>query len=245
MQLPADITPLHIAIPIAAILLGVALTSAKRLFSGQARHKMSYTVKWGRERLTFPLPAQNAPLSTIRKQIADYTQLPPNSFKLVYAGAVMKDDNAPISSYGIKENSKIAVIGGGENSVPSAKAAPERRTEENTIKQIQSELDKVRTTLQPDVDQFLSELQPTATATAAPPTPARKLVGASGTPLLDPAQEHVRLGEMLLQSLLRLDAINAEGEWEQARKERKLAVKEVQGLLDRLDLGWRQRLKSS
>jgi hypothetical protein len=55
----------------------------------------------------------------------------------------------------------------------------------------------------------------------------------------------VRLGEMLLQSLLRLDAINAEGEWEQARLERKKAVKEVQGLLDRLDTGWRKRIKSS
>ena len=61
----------------------------------------------------------------------------------------------------------------------------------------------------------------------------------------DLAQEHVRLGEMLLQSLLRLDAINAEGEWEQARVERKKAVKEVQGLLDRLDSGWRKRVKSS
>lgn len=47
------------------------------------------------DRLTFPLPPANAPLSTIRKQIADYTQMPPNSFKLVHAGAVMKDDNAP------------------------------------------------------------------------------------------------------------------------------------------------------
>lgn len=50
---------------------------------------------------------------------------------------------------------------------------------------------------------------------------------------------------MLLQSLLRLDAINAEGEWEEARRERKLAVKEVQSLLDRLDGGWRRRVKSA
>lgn len=133
--------------------------------------------------------------------------------------------------------------------MPSAKAAPERRTEENTIKQIQSELDKVRATLQPDVDQFLSDLQGTPTATAEAPQPAGQLKAQSGTatPNKQPdlTLEHARLGEMLLQSLLRLDAINAEGEWEQARKERKLAVKEVQGLLDRLDSGWRQRLKSS
>lgn len=133
--------------------------------------------------------------------------------------------------------------------MPSAKGAPERRTEENIIKQIQSELDKVRKTLQPDVDQFLSNLQGTPVVTATAPQPALKATKKSGTATLskqpDLAQEHARLGELLLQSLLRLDAINAEGEWEQARKERKLAVKEVQGLLDRLDSGWRQRLKSS
>lgn len=46
-------------------------------------------------RLTFPLPPPDAKLAVIRKQIAEYTQMPPDSFKLVHAGAVMKDDNAP------------------------------------------------------------------------------------------------------------------------------------------------------
>ncbi|KIP01287.1 hypothetical protein PHLGIDRAFT_123483 [Phlebiopsis gigantea 11061_1 CR5-6] len=209
---------------------------------------MSYVAKWGRERLTFPLPPSNAQLSEIRKQIADYTQMPPSSFKLVHAGAVMKDDNAPISAYGINEKSKIAIVGGGDNSLPSKKSAPERRTEESTVKQIRSELDKVRQMLQPDVDTFLSTLQGTTTSSAPTPPADTPLVAngkASPAKEINLAQEHVRLGEMLLQSLLRLDAIIAEGEWEEARRERKSAVKEVQGLLDRLDGAWRQRLKSS
>ena len=61
---------------------------------------------------------------------------------------------------------------------------------------------------------------------------------------VDIEREHVRLGELLLQSLLRLDAITAEGEWETARRERKGAVKEVQALLDRLDGGWRARARN-
>ena len=59
----------------------------------------------------------------------------------------------------------------------------------------------------------------------------------------DVTLEHARLGELLLQSLLRLDAINAEGEWEDARKERKGAVREVQALLDKLDGAWKKRAK--
>lgn len=148
-----------------------------------------------------------------------------------------------VSAYGINEKSKIAIIGGGDNSVPSAKATPERRTQESTISQIRTEMDKVRNTLQPDVDDFLQTLQaaPTATATAPVSQPPPKATSGKQS---DIKLEHARLGELLLQSLLRLDAINAEGEWEEARKERKGAVREVQSLLDRLDAGWRARIQT-
>ncbi|PSR88588.1 hypothetical protein PHLCEN_2v5115 [Hermanssonia centrifuga] len=241
MQIPTTISPIHFAIPIVLILLRVAYAQAKRLV-GSSNKSMTYVVKWGRERLYFPLPSPDSKLSVIRQQVADYTQLPPNSFKLVHAGAVMKDDNALISSYGIKEKSTIAIVGG-DNSAP-IKSAPERRTEDSIISQIRTELDKVRQTLQPDVDDFLSFIEPTATSSASAPKPAARPLLNKTEKRSDLAQEHIRLGELLLQSLLRLDAINAEGEWEEARKERKGAVREVQGLLDRLDGGWRSRTKA-
>ncbi|KAH8108039.1 hypothetical protein BXZ70DRAFT_913858 [Cristinia sonorae] len=246
-----------IVVPLVLILLRLALSHAKRLFPSRPQQKqMSYVVKWGRDRLYFPLPPPDAKLAVIRRELAEYTQLPYSSFKLVHAGAVMKDDNAPISSYGIRENSTIAIIGTGETLTPSSKipsaassqkpAAP--RTEETTITQIRTEMDKVRCNLQPDVDTFLESLsvssKPTPTSSAQVPQS-----GASRQPkqLLkfgELEHEHTRLGELLLQSLLRLDAIQSEGEWEQARKERKGAVKEVQALLDRLDGGWRTRAKA-
>ena len=142
-----------------------------------------------------------------------------------------------VSAYGIKAKTTIAIIGGGDHSVTSkAKAAPERRTEEGTITQIQSELDNVRQKLKPDVDNFLTLLQPPSSEAQPPKEKSSKQV--------DLAQEHARLGELLLQSLLRLDGIVAEGEWEVARKERKGAVREVQGLLERLDSGWKARAKA-
>ncbi|EIN11959.1 hypothetical protein PUNSTDRAFT_99317 [Punctularia strigosozonata HHB-11173 SS5] len=187
---------------------------------------MTYVVKWGREKIRFPLPQPNTPLSELRKEIADYTHLPTESFKLVHAGAVMKDDNAPILAYGIHDGSTISIIGGDTSEKDrhphrqSEKSAPpERRTEQSTIAQIQSEMDNVRGSLLPGVDRLIAGLKALTSSTSK--------------------QEHARLGELLLQSLLRLDAINSEGEWTEARKERKGAVKEVQGLLDRLDLAWR------
>jgi hypothetical protein len=111
--------------------------------------------------------------------------------------------------------------------------AQESRTEQSTISLIRSELDKVRVSLWPCVDTFLSQLSPHPS-----PYPQQQQ-----PPPLD--VEHRRLTELLLQSLLRLDAIavSGDGTWDEARKERKGAVKEVQGLLDRLDEGWSSRAR--
>ena len=149
-------------------------------------------------------------------------------------------------------------MGGGD--VPHApkrhkhKEKPAERTEASTVAQIRGELDAVRRTLKPDVDAFLTTLNPVApSATASASAPQAESTAVSmdnkaaqlGGRNTDVELEHRRLGELLLQSLLRLDAISAEGEWEEARKERKGAVKEVQSLLDRLDGGWRARPRTN
>ncbi|KZT08378.1 uncharacterized protein LAESUDRAFT_697280 [Laetiporus sulphureus 93-53] len=202
---------------------------------------MSYVVKWGRERLHFALPPPDTKLGEVRRVLAEYTQLPPQTFKLVHAGAVMKDENASISAYGIKPNSTIALVGGNDPlpAHPHHKAhkhhgKAKERTEANTVAQIRGELDAVRQTLKPDVDHFLNALDSTSL-----PNEGEQLGGRNP----DLEQEHARLGELLLQVLLRLDAVTAEGEWEEARQERKGAVREVQALLDRLDGGWRARTR--
>ncbi|EPQ57318.1 hypothetical protein GLOTRDRAFT_137669 [Gloeophyllum trabeum ATCC 11539] len=190
---------------------------------------MSYVVKWGRERLHFPLPDPSTKLSYIRRQIADYTHLPEDSFKLVHGGAVMKDDNAPLSAYSIRPNSTIALIGGEPLPTPpksSKSSKPDKnepRTEQSTLAQIRAERQGVQNGLAKEVDAFVANL---------PPTPPQQ----EQVKTMQPT--HARLSELLLQSLLRLDAINAEGGWDEARKERKEAVKEVQKVLDRLDGAW-------
>jgi hypothetical protein len=147
-----------------------------------------------------------------------------------------------VSAYGLHDGSTVAIIGGGDNSSHARRQgektkAPERKTEESTIAQIRAELEGVRGTLLPGVDTLLAGITRPAADGATPrsdPSPATEV------PTREQEQEHVRLGELLLQSLLRLDAITAEGEWAEARKERKGAVKEVQGLLDRLDGEWKE-----
>lgn len=56
---------------------------------------MALNIKWGRDRFTLQLPPPDTPLGVVRSVISDYTHLPPQSFKMVHSGAVMKDDAAP------------------------------------------------------------------------------------------------------------------------------------------------------
>lgn len=196
-------------------------------------------VKWDREVLHFPLPPPDTTLGKLRTDIAEYTQLPPESFKLIHAGAVMKDDQALLSAYKIRENSTIALIGG--HITPQAPApyqppskAKEPPTEENMIGAIRAELDRVRATLAPDVDAFvLACSNPLAILETA------QDINPSKVPT---SLDHTRLSELLLQSLLRLDALHLPGaDWPDARQQRKAAVREVQGVLDRLDSAWSSR----
>ncbi|KAF8332705.1 uncharacterized protein EI90DRAFT_2918235 [Cantharellus anzutake] len=202
---------------------------------------MSITCKWGKERLHLTLPNDpDVPLKVLREAIAEHTGLEPNRFKMIHSGAVMKDDSVSLSTYRIKPNSTIAIIGTndpptgpsvfGSGMTPSQAPAP--ATERSTLNTILSELENVRTTLKPSVDAFIVSLDPSS---PSPSIPAATLHLNHN----DPKQTHRVLGELLLQSLLRLDAITPESGWSEVRSARKGAVNEVQGLLDRLDEGWR------
>ncbi|EJD02888.1 uncharacterized protein FOMMEDRAFT_140708 [Fomitiporia mediterranea MF3/22] len=227
---------------------------------------MTLSVRWGREKLRVPIPAPDTKLGTLRAILAEQTGLPPTSFKLIHAGAIMKDDNAPLSAYGLRSGSRIALIDGGANAhtlvpppaeEPAAQTKP--TTEEGTIAVIRDELKQVQDRIVPALDAFLTVISPappsasapssapeggvpssTSTETAAAPQPTVPAPPPSSF-LPDVEAEHRRLGEELLQSLLRLDVLTLDGAWSSARTERKTAVKTVQALLDRLDGGWRER----
>ncbi|GAA5871268.1 hypothetical protein JCM3774_000896 [Rhodotorula dairenensis] len=60
-------------------------------------------VQWGREKLRVPLPPPSSPLSHFRATLYNMTGVPPSHQKLIYAGAVLKDDLLPMSAYGLVE----------------------------------------------------------------------------------------------------------------------------------------------
>lgn len=177
---------------------------------------MSVTVKWGRERLSFALPSRDTPLSSLRKSLREYTGL--ESFKLIHKGAVLNDDNATLHQYHIGPGSVIILL-----PTPNAPDAPVVSDREPNNLSISSEESAVLTNIHTELATVRSSLAPEL----------NDLLAHSNQP--SDRKDYLRLGELLLQSLLRLDGIAPERDWHTARKARKDAVKEVQALLDCLD----------
>jgi len=138
---------------------------------------------------------------------------------------VMKDNNAPLSAFNLKPNATIQLIG---SAAPPPSARPQPPVKEVPINQaamvkiIQAEIDSIHRELLPSLTTFEVSLN----ASEGPSQESLK-------------QEYTRLGELLLQTLLRLDSFTPEGDWEEARKARKAAVKEIQELLTRIDTAWK------
>jgi len=174
---------------------------------------MPVTVVWGTDRLQFDLPPNETLLSALRLSISAYTQLPLHGFSLVHDGAVMNDDNAPLSAYYLRQNSTITLV-----AAASEQPATMRSSEGVQIAAIQAEVVAIRTSLVPAHTQFLATLTPASKALLS--------------------KEHRRLSELLLQALLRVDGIVPERGWDTARAARKAAVRELQSLLDQLDAAW-------
>ncbi|KAK0557724.1 hypothetical protein OC846_000291 [Tilletia horrida] len=76
-------------------------------------------VIWGKEHLHIDLPKAVQPptLRNLKDQLANVTAVPVQQQKLIHQGLLLKDDRTPLGAYGIREGSKITLIGtaGGVN----------------------------------------------------------------------------------------------------------------------------------
>ncbi|KAJ4483257.1 hypothetical protein J3R30DRAFT_1753110 [Lentinula aciculospora] len=200
---------------------------------------MHLNIKWGKERATFQIEDPSIPLSVLKNYVSEWSHLPLESIKLIHSGAILKDDHAALSSYRLRPNATIQVVGSTETiSFPPTA----HKSETFTISQIQEQLFSIRSSLVPSLEKFLQILP--INLNSQPNTMISLDSTANSSTTLPPMQkEHAKLSEMLLQSLLNLDAIALDREWEQARQERKTAVKEVQGYLDQLDDAWNSRIR--
>ncbi|KAK0521231.1 hypothetical protein OC842_006848 [Tilletia horrida] len=159
---------------------------------------------WGKQHLQIVLPKAVQPptLRNLKDELVTFTAVPLQQQKLIFQGLRLKDDRAPLSAYGIREGSKLTLIGtaGG---VPEEQAAPvippgrlaaeeaerARRvrdaddSEEGLLRRIEQTLKGVEEDLKPEVEQLEREIttsrNPTPSATTEGPRPGATSTAAS------------------------------------------------------------------
>lgn len=213
-------------------------------------------MKWGREKFNIPIPNPSVtPLSQLLATLSAQTSIPLPQLKLIYKGAVLKDQSLTLGSYGITDGAVLVLVGkegevpnapphagsssgaGGAKAGSGAAAAGKKRQPETDqefvlVEYIQGLVKNLLEPLRPAIITFISQTDPKATN-----RPAQ-------IPTFEVLQrEHARLSELLLRGLLDLDGVEVPGGWAEARKERKEAVKNVQAQLTRVDEAWGERKK--
>lgn len=71
-------------------------------------------IKWGREKKAIEFRDRilaDIKLGELRQKCHEWTKVPLGGLTLIYGGATMKDDNAPLSCFGIKPNGVITMMG--------------------------------------------------------------------------------------------------------------------------------------
>jgi len=71
-------------------------------------------IKWGREKQAVEFKDRilaDIKLGELRQYCHEWTKVPLGGLTLIYGGATMKDDNAPLSCFGIKPNGQITMMG--------------------------------------------------------------------------------------------------------------------------------------
>ncbi|PWN51297.1 hypothetical protein IE53DRAFT_342573 [Violaceomyces palustris] len=213
-------------------------------------------VVWGRERMQVVLPKITAvTLGHLKHEISSITSIPYEQVKLIHQGLILKDDRSALTAYGIREGSRLILVGTaggvkegdkvgsrgpatlsvGEQRARAKKKREEDTSEEGLMARIEETLSEARNSLFPEVVQFEES-----------PTTTREGLEAQATTttsdhrqLLSPEQimaSHRRLSEMLLRCLLSLDNVQVNSD--ATRAARKAGVKDVQSHLDRLDFAW-------
>ncbi|KAG0229546.1 hypothetical protein BGW42_001525 [Actinomortierella wolfii] len=191
-------------------------------------------IRWGRQKFTIDFEGRvlgNIKLGELRERCKDLTGVPLGGLTLIYAGATMKDDNAPLSCFGIKPNGKITMMGTKPTKNDMLELTTNGNPEEYAlIQRIQASLDKSHEIVEKYVPQYE---QDTLKYVASNPPPFSMQ---AMPPMRKKLQDtHAMLSEVLLQQLLGLDGVVCQPDFEVARVKRREAVKETQRLLDVVD----------
>ncbi|GAA5952999.1 hypothetical protein JCM3765_003028 [Sporobolomyces pararoseus] len=121
LQLKADMTD-HYGLGTFARNAMQGMTGSSTESNGKKDDFGVVEVQWGREKIRVPLPPPSSPLSTLKAALYNITGVPPSHQKLIYSGAVLRDDLAPLTSFGLVNEDQAALSTDGDDSEEGGKS---------------------------------------------------------------------------------------------------------------------------
>ncbi|GBB91650.1 hypothetical protein RclHR1_01900015 [Rhizophagus clarus] len=190
-------------------------------------------VTWGKEKIHLdferqgPGSLEETTLKQLKERLKKVTGVPVNGQKLIFSGAIMKDDTATLISMGIAPSSTVLLMGTKPNAKDLVQTTTGSPEEHALIERISQSIEKTKTKLIPQIESL--ELS------ASTFLSNQSINNDSDTTKSKLIDTHHYIIENLMQTLLALDDVVCPPEFETARRKRREAVKYTQGLIDRVD----------
>ncbi|KAF9438979.1 hypothetical protein BGZ76_002272 [Entomortierella beljakovae] len=193
-------------------------------------------IKWGREKKTVEFKGRSladVKLGELRQKCHEWSKVPMGGLTLIYAGATMRDDNAPLSCFGIKPNGQIIMMGTRPTKTDIRTLTTTGDPEEYAlIVKVQTSYQKVMDLASEHLPRYKQAVQDYIHSNPSPVNLTQESLPPARKALLD---AHTLLSENFLQAILVYDGVSCKPEFEVARGTRREAVKETQKLLDIID----------
>ncbi|CAG8465395.1 3137_t:CDS:2 [Ambispora leptoticha] len=216
--------------------------NSKNQNSSRKDYKPEIIVSWGKEKFHIGFEKEGSgsleetTLKELKERLKSITGVPLNGQKLVYSGAIMKDENSNLSSLGIHAASKILLIGSKPDKTQLAETSSGSPEEHALISRISASVEKIRNTSLPQIESFETQV-------------ANYISSNNHQEIIKVHQKltetHHLIVENLMQSLLSLDSVDCPQDFQVARQKRREAVKFTQGLIDRADRAKEQLAQDS
>ncbi|KAK6499659.1 hypothetical protein TWF481_010022 [Arthrobotrys musiformis] len=197
------------------------------IFDDESRTEDIIHVQQGAKTYTITFPKGDVDTKTTVKdlRIAVLTALGlerDHSIKLLFSGSHLKDDDALLSGYKVKHGAKILCMASKSKLAPPPTSSSSRSTPEPPKKKVIPPMEKIEIVRKHITGTVLPLVE--AFEASPPEDEARR------------RDEHHRLSETVLGEMLKLDSVDVDGEdGAEVRKKRKVMVKELHAILERLD----------
>ncbi|KAI8149382.1 hypothetical protein BJV82DRAFT_573720 [Fennellomyces sp. T-0311] len=180
-------------------------------------------VKWAGKRFQLEFSQEQLETATVKDlkdKCYESTHVDPARMKLMAYGAVMKNNEQRVSTYGVRDGSKLILM-----AAPAKADEVPGAAEGQLLAQISETTKKLNEKIVPDIESYERRVKEFVSKTAPKqPKEQQKLV-----------EYGVYLNEQLMQILFDFDKVVCGVEFEKARQQRKEGVRQCQALLDKVD----------